>query len=207
MNNKIIFQNFIQEIINHNTAIGRTEIDNKILSIMNEIDREEFGGSYEDHPESIGFGQTISQPFIVALMTDLIKPQKDHKILEIGTGSGYQAAILAKLVAKVYTIERIKELAEKSKNLLKKLNLNNIEVFHHNGFFGLEEFAPYDSIIVTCAINEVPEGLLNQLKDNGKLVIPLGEDKDTQILTLITKKDQEIIAENVISVRFVPFIQ
>ena len=207
MNNKITSQSFIKDIINHNSAIGRAEINSKILSIMNEIDREEFGGSYEDQPESIGFGQTISQPFIVALMTDLIEPEQDHKILEIGTGSGYQAAILSKLVSKVYTIERIKELAEQSTNLLKKLNFNNIEVFHQNGFSGLEEFAPYDSIIVTCAINEVPKALLNQLKDSGKLIIPLANNKDSQILTLITKKNQEIIAENLIKVRFVPFIQ
>jgi len=152
----------------------------------------------------IGYGQTISQPYIVALMTQSLQLKENNKVLEIGTGSGYQAAVLAELVKDVYTIEIIKELADSAENRLNNLNYKNIRVKNADGYFGWEEEAPFDAIIITAAANHIPPPLLNQLKDKGKLIIPLGSTLSFQTLTLVTKKGDELETEFITGVRFVP---
>ncbi|UCG63280.1 MAG: protein-L-isoaspartate(D-aspartate) O-methyltransferase [Candidatus Zixiibacteriota bacterium] len=158
--------------------------------------------SYTDGPLPIGKDQTISQPYIVALMTELLDVDSTDKVLEIGTGSGYQAAILGELADSVFTIEIIPELAEQAEKLLEKLGYTNIFVRCGDGFVGWEEHAPYDGIIVTCAPTEIPEPLLTQLAEGGRLVIPVGTM--WQELILVTKTDGETRRESVIPVRFVP---
>ncbi|MCX7661635.1 MAG: protein-L-isoaspartate(D-aspartate) O-methyltransferase [Candidatus Omnitrophica bacterium] len=158
--------------------------------------------AYEDFPLPIGEAQTISQPYIVALMTELIEPQEYFRVLEIGTGSGYQAAVLAELVKEVYTIEILPSLAERAKNLLQRLGYKNVFVKCADGFFGWPEKAPFDAILVTCASSEVPPALLEQLKEGAKLVIPVG--KDYQVLKLLIKQKDKIIEKDILPVRFVP---
>lgn len=158
--------------------------------------------AYEDGPLPIGEDQTISQPYIVALMTDLLALDSTAKVLEIGTGSGYQAAVLAELADSVFTIEIIPELAERAEGLLADLGYTNIFVRCGDGFVGWEEHAPYDAVIVTCAPPEIPQPLLDQLRDSGRLVIPVGTL--WQELMLVTKIDNKISKESVIPVRFVP---
>lgn len=159
--------------------------------------------SYRDRPLPIGHGQTISQPYIVALMTQLANIKKGDRILEIGTGSGYQAAILARLGEEVYSVEIIPELARKSGDLLQELGYTNVDVRSGDGFKGWPEHAPFDCIIVTCAPSEIPEPLLQQLAAGGRLVIPVGEHR--QKLKLVQKgKDGEVEEKNIIPVRFVP---
>ena len=188
------------------------DIDNKkVLEVMNKVERHKFvpsnlvSDAYDDSPLPIGHGQTISQPYIVALMTQSLKVNENDKVLEIGTGSGYQAAVLAELVKQVYTIEIIKELANSSKNRLNKLNYTNVKVKHADGYFGWKEYAPFDAIIITAAANHIPPPLLKQLKDGGKLIIPLGSTLWFQTLTLVTKKGDELETEFITGVRFVPF--
>lgn len=159
--------------------------------------------SYEDHPVNIGYDQTISQPYIVALMTELLEPLTFHKILEIGTGSGYQAAILAELVKEVYSIEIIPELAEFAKKNIERLKYKNVFIKSGDGYFGWPQNAPFDGIIVTCAPDKIPKPLLNQLKINGKMVIPVG-DYPHQTLYLITKTSKGIEKKEIIPVLFVP---
>lgn len=142
--------------------------------------------AYEDHPIPIGYGQTISQPYMVALMTELLELEPEHRVLEIGTGSGYQAAVLAFLVDRVFTVERIPELAAKARDTLDKHGFVNVEVIVGDGSLGWPESAPYDRIIVTAAAPSVPKPLVEQLADDGKLVIPVG-DRDIQDLQLIHK--------------------
>ncbi len=184
--------------------------DEKVLEVMGKIQRHKFipsslmPQSYEDHPIPIGYGQTISQPYIVALMTQVLDVNENDKVLEIGTGSGYQAAVLSGLVKEVYTIEIIKELAEAAGERLSNLKYKNVEVKHADGYFGWQENAPFDAIIVTAASNHIPPPLLEQLKDNGKLVIPLGNIRTFQTLTIVTKKGNELETEFVTGVRFVP---
>ena len=162
--------------------------------------------AYENRPLSIGFGQTISQPYIVALMTDLLELEKSHRVLEIGTGSGYQAAILSPLVQEVYTIEIIPELYKRAKNILEKLKYKNITVLSGDGYYGHKKKAPYDRIIVTAASSHIPKNLLEQLKIGGKMVIPIGGAFQAQYLMLITKEnDKNFKQENILPVRFVPF--
>ena len=171
--------------------------DENVLDVMKKVLRHEFvpenmkNNAYEDKPLPIGYGQTISQPYIVALMTQSLELEEDDKVLEIGTGSGYQAAVMAELVEEVYTIEIIKELADAAKNRLNTLEYENIEVKHADGYFGWEEKAPFDAIIVTAAANHIPPPLLQQLKDGGKLIIPLGSTLRFQTLTIITKFGNE----------------
>lgn len=159
---------------------------------------------YGDHPLPIGYGQTISQPYIVALMTESLNISKGDKVMEIGTGSGYQAAVLAEISDEVYSIEIIYELAERARKNLSKLGYKNIKVKNADGYFGWEEYAPFDAIIVTAAANHVPPPLLEQLKDGGRLVIPLGETLRFQTLTLITKKGNETETRFITGCRFVP---
>ena len=185
--------------------------DKRVLAAMRKVERHKFVPqmlrdiSYTDSPLPIEGGQTISQPYIVALMTELLEIQGDEKVLEIGTGSGYQAAILAELCAHVYTIEILEPLATSAKKLLEELGYTNIGVKYGDGFLGWEEYAPYDGIIVTCAPLEVPQSLVEQLKDGGRLVIPVGSFY--QELKVIEKNDGKITTENIIPVRFVPMLR
>ena len=169
--------------------------------------------AYDDCPLPIGLGQTISQPYIVAFMTEQLEPAlenrsfRDMKILEIGTGSGYQAAILAYLGCEVYTIEFLEELALRVKNTLAAHNFNNANVKHGNGYLGWPEEAPFDAIIVTAAPPNIPEKLIEQLKEGGKMIIPVGEVHAVQLLKLITKKDKGFIERDLLPVRFVPMVE
>lgn len=188
---------------------NRDITDEKVLAAMEKVPRHKFmtqylGQAYEDRPIPIGYGQTISQPYIVALMTQILDIDENDKVLEIGTGSGYQAAVLAELVDKVYTIEIIKELAERVDQTIKRLGYKNIEVKNADGYFGWNEKGPFDAIIITAAANHIPLPLIEQLKDGGKLVIPLGSTTSFQTLTLITKKGNELETRFITGVRFVP---
>lgn len=184
--------------------------DKKVLDVMLKIKRHLFvdkglqGQAYADHPLPIGDGQTISQPYVVALMTESLKLKPTDRILEIGTGSGYQAAVLAELVKEVYTIEIRKGLADMAAKRLKELGYLNVKVKYGDGYFGWKEFAPFDAIIVTAAANHIPPPLIKQLKNNGRLVIPLGSTFYYQTLTLITKQDKELNTEQLGGVSFVP---
>lgn len=161
--------------------------------------------AYSDGPLPIGYGQTISQPYIVAYMTSVLKPEKTDKILEIGTGSGYQAAVLAEIADSVFTVEIVPELAARAEKLLKQLGYDNVWVKSGDGYFGWEEHAPYDKIIVTAAPEEVPQPLIDQLKEGGKMIIPVGGVYSYQYLILLEKKKGKVIEKTMLPVRFVPF--
>ena len=169
------------------------------------IPKEYEDEAYNDYPLPIGHGQTISQPYIVAYMTEVLKPGNKMKALEIGTGSGYQAAILAEIVSKVYTIEIVPELAKEADERLKKLGYKNIVCKYGDGYQGWPEFAPFDIIIVTAAAEKIPQPLIDQLAENGRLVIPVGAPSGVQELQLVTKKRGKIETKNLTFVRFVPF--
>lgn len=169
------------------------------------VPKEYLDEAYNDYPLPIGYGQTISQPYIVAYMTDVLRPAKGMKALEIGTGSGYQAAVLAEIVDKVYTIEIVPELAKESAVLLKKLGYENITCRYGDGYKGWEEHAPFDLIIVTAAAEAVPQPLVDQLAEGGRLVIPVGKPNAVQELQLITKRKNRIETKRLTFVRFVPF--
>jgi protein-L-isoaspartate(D-aspartate) O-methyltransferase len=161
--------------------------------------------AYDDGPMPIGYGQTISQPYIVAYMTQLVNPGPEDRVLEIGAGSGYQAAVLAEIVDKVYTIEIIPELGNQAKKLLENLNYDNVEVILGDGYFGHEKQAPYNAIVVTAAAEYIPPPLIAQLKDGGKMVIPVGSPFLVQTLMLVEKHGDKITTTNLMPVRFVPF--
>lgn len=161
--------------------------------------------AYDDNPLPIGYGQTISQPFIVAEMTQLLAPEKEFRILEIGTGSGYQAAVLGEIVKEVYTIEIVKELGAQAEKLMHKLGYSNVHVVIGDGYQGFEEKAPYDAIIVTAAAEEIPPPLVEQLKEGGKMIIPVGPASDVQHLVLLEKKKGKLLKTAGSPVRFVPF--
>lgn len=160
--------------------------------------------AYTDGPEPIGYGQTISQPFIVAYMTELVRPAKGKTALEIGTGSGYQAAILAEIVDTVYTIEIVPELARESSARLKILGYQNIVARYGDGYMGWSEHAPFDIILVTAATDHIPQPLIDQLAENGRLVMPVGDPSRVQQLILLTKRKGKIIETRLEPVRFVP---
>ncbi len=190
---------------------GRDITDPVVLSVMGKVPRQLFvarelqKSAYNDHPLPIAEGQTISQPYIVALMTQVLKIKPGEKVLEIGTGSGYQAAVLAEITDKVYTIEIRKPLAEEASVKLKELGYKNVKVKNADGYFGWEEYAPFDAIIVTAAANHIPPPLIKQLKNGGRLVIPLGSTTYYQTLTLVTKiKGDDLRVEHITSVAFVP---
>ena len=187
----------------------RQFLSEETLTAITEVPREEFvlkedrGLAFENIPLGIGFDQTISQPFMVALMTDLIAPAQDHIILEIGTGSGYHTAVLARLARWIYTIESIVPLAEQARLRLARLGYHNIEIKTGNGYGGWPEHAPYDGIVVTAAVTAVPDLLLDQLKPGGRLVVPVGPPGEKQELILISKTDNgRMIREPVLSVAF-----
>jgi protein-L-isoaspartate(D-aspartate) O-methyltransferase len=169
------------------------------------VPKEYENEAYGDYPLPIGYGQTISQPYIVAYMTEVVRPTEKKKALEIGTGSGYQAAVLAEIVDTVYTIEIIPELADESASLFKKLGYKNIVRKSGDGYNGWKEHAPFDIIIVTAAPNEIPKPLIDQLAENGRLVIPVGEPGAAQELILLVKKNGKIEKSRLTFVRFVPF--
>jgi protein-L-isoaspartate(D-aspartate) O-methyltransferase len=169
------------------------------------VPEEIIKNAYDDGALPIGHGQTISQPYIVAYMTSVLDPKPGQRILEIGTGSGYQAAVLSEIVGEVYTIEIIKELYLQSSKRLKNLGYKNIITKNADGYYGWKEFAPFDGIIVTAAAEFIPPPLLEQLKDNGKMIIPVGTVFHTQMLVLVEKMDKEIKTTNLLPVRFVPF--
>ena len=191
---------------------GRPAVrDERVLQAMGKVPRHEFvaasaqAESYGDHPISIGHGQTISQPYIVAFMTELLAPRAGHKVLEVGTGSGYQAAVLAELVAQVYTIEIVPPLAQQARETLAGLGYDNVTVRTGDGYVGWPEEAPFDRILVTAAPDHVPQPLLDQLRPGGRLVLPVGPVWHTQQLTLITKQQGGRLEQTeVMAVGFVP---
>ncbi len=184
--------------------------DNRVLMAMRKIKRhlfvpQEYADlAYKDNPLAIGEGQTISQPYIVALMTELAQLTGSEKVLEIGTGSGYQTAVLAELASEVYTIEILESLANRSKTLLSELGYQNIRFKCGDGYLGWPQHAPFDAIIVTCAPDKIPETLIEQLADNAKLVIPVGNL--WQELKVVKKTNNQIVTTDIISVRFVPML-
>jgi protein-L-isoaspartate(D-aspartate) O-methyltransferase len=193
-------------------SIGKDAFSDGVIKAMSTVPRHLFVppsrrySAYENRPLPIGFGQTISQPYIVALMTDLLQPQADHKVLEIGTGSGYQAAVLSGLVKEVYSIEIIDPLGQSADQVLKEQGYSNVSTRIADGYNGWPEQAPFDSIIVTAAISHIPPPLIRQLKNGGSMVIPVGTSFQTQQLTLV-RKDQNgaITTKQIIPVIFVPF--
>lgn len=182
-----------------------------VLDAMRKVPRHLFipkeyqDQAYNDYPLPIGYGQTISQPFIVAYMTEALKPGKKMKALEIGTGSGYQAAVLAEIVDQVFSIEIVPELAAESAERLIKMGYENITCRFGDGYQGWPEQAPFDIIIVTAAAEKIPQPLIDQLADNGRLIIPVGAPAAVQELILITKKNGKTIEKRLTYVRFVPF--
>lgn len=185
--------------------------DKNVLAAMARVPRHEFVpdehlfAAYDDRPLPIGYGQTISQPYIVALMTELLELKEDDKVLEIGAGSGYQAAILAELTKNVYTVEIIEELAAKAEKTLRALGYENVKFKIGDGFSGWEEESPFNAIIVTAAPEEIPPPLREQLAEGGRMVIPLGPPQGVQTLWKYTKKGGTLTTENHGLVRFVPF--
>ncbi|HZA37896.1 MAG TPA: protein-L-isoaspartate(D-aspartate) O-methyltransferase [Candidatus Baltobacteraceae bacterium] len=184
--------------------------DPRVLAAMNKVRRDEFvppnlkGSSYADQPLPIGYNQTISQPYIVAFMTEQLRLSPKDRVLEIGTGSGYQAAILAELAAEVYTIEIIEPLAKTAEATLQRLGYKNVHVKAGDGYKGWPEYAPFDAVIVTAAPDHVPQPLIDQLKEGGRMIIPVGSGLGFQQLHLLEKKNGKLQRRAVLPVRFVP---
>jgi protein-L-isoaspartate(D-aspartate) O-methyltransferase len=205
------FQNRRNEMV-CNQIISRGIADANTLQALRKVPRHLFVPensidlAYNDSPLAIGYDQTISQPYIVALMTEYSKPRKGKKVLEIGTGSGYQAAVLAEIVDSVYTIEIIPELAVRARERLAKLGYKNIIVKQGDGYIGWPDFAPFDIIIITAACDHIPQPLVEQLNENGRLIMPLGEPSEVQELILLEKRNGNIERKILNYVRFVPFI-
>lgn len=185
--------------------------DGRTLEAFGKVERHEFvlpefqDAAYGDHPLPIGEGQTISQPYMVAAMTECLGLTGDEKILEIGTGSGYQAAILAHLAKEVYSVERILPLAKKAESALRRLGINNVKIKVGDGTLGWDEYAPYDGIIVTAAAPKIPDEYMTQLKTGGKLVIPIGS-RFSQVLTRVEKKDGGVAVSEICGCVFVPLL-
>jgi protein-L-isoaspartate(D-aspartate) O-methyltransferase len=191
---------------------GRGVKDRAVLEAMRKIPRHLFvdesmkGRAYGDHPVPIGEGQTISQPYVVAWMTEALNLKASDRVLEIGTGSGYQAAVLAEIVKEVYTIEIRKGIKEKATQLLDELGYKNIKTKYADGYFGWEEYGPFDAIIITASANHIPPPLIRQLREGGRLIIPLGSTLYFQTLTLLTKNNDELEMIQMGGVAFVPMI-
>lgn len=185
--------------------------DESVLKAMSSVKRHVFvpqnqiAEAYDDRPLPIGYGQTISQPFIVAYMTEVIKPRPHFKALEIGTGSGYQAAVLAEIIKDVYTIEIVPELGNSAARRLETLGYKNIKTKVADGYYGWKENGPFDAIMVTAAAEYIPPPLLEQLKEGGKMIIPVGSPFMTQTLMLVEKKKGKAITKSLMPVVFVPF--
>lgn len=196
------------------SRLGWGALSDEVLTALNQVPREQFVPeesryrAWENRPLPIGYQQTISQPFIVAIMTQLLNPKENHRVLEVGTGCGYQAAVLSCLVERVYSIEVIPELTRESERRLKNLGYNNISLRCGDGYSGWPESAPFDGIIVTAGTALVPEPLLAQLKVGGRMVIPIGPTHETQMLKAFTKVNEHTVdIKDIIPVVFVPFIK
>jgi protein-L-isoaspartate(D-aspartate) O-methyltransferase len=189
---------------------GRDIADPQVLEIMGRIPRHLFvekslqKQAYADHPLPIGEGQTISQPYIVALMTQILQIKRGEKVLEIGTGSGYQAAVLAELTDQVFSIEIREKLTRAASKVLKDLGYGRVRLKTGDGYFGWEEHAPFDAVLVACAANHIPPPLIKQLKEGGRLILPLGSTTYFQTLTLVTKKGGQTDVQHLSGVAFVP---
>lgn len=190
---------------------GKSELDPRVMAAMARVARHEFvpesvrDRAYENRPLPIGQGQTISQPYIVALMTDLLELGDDAVVLDIGTGSGYQAAIVAEIAARVYSIEIIPELGHEARARLKRLGYDNVEVRIGDGFYGWPEKAPFDGILVAAAVDEIPQPLIDQLKTGGRLILPQGDPARSQDLVVLEKMETgKLVRRSIIPVRFVP---
>ena len=188
--------------------LGRAALNARVIEVMAKIPRHEFVPvelrpyAYLNRPLPVGWGKTISQPFIIALMTDLLEPQSNDVVLEVGAGVGYQAAILAELVHQVYNVERIEELAQHANRRLRRLGYRNIEVRTGNGYYGWPEHAPFDKIIVTAAPDLIPPPLLAQLKPGGRMVIPAGITDDQQLMLVEKAENGKLVTRNILPVRF-----
>ncbi len=209
-----MIQDIESEVAFTRHMIGRNHLDPGVMEAMREVPREEFVppelryAAFENGPLPIGHGQTISQPYIVALMTDLLKLDTGCRVLEIGTGSGYQTAILSCLCEMVYTVEVLPELSDAAKRMFDKLGYDNIRLRVANGYEGWPEHAPYDGIMVTAAATYIPPALTEQLKPGGRLVIPVGRPYHHQELMLVEKDPQgEIHSRDIIGVAFVPMVE
>jgi protein-L-isoaspartate(D-aspartate) O-methyltransferase len=202
------FANQRQQMVQRQ-LMARGVKDARVLAAMAKVPREEFvtpdsrAASYEDGPLAIGYAQTISQPYIVAFMTEQLRPKPSDRVLEVGTGSGYQAAILAELVSEVYSIEIVEPLAKNAEATLQRLGYKNVHLKIGDGYKGWPETAPFDAIIVTCAPDKVPQPLVDQLKDDGRMIIPVG-DRFAQQLYLLEKKNDQLKQSATLPVRFVP---
>lgn len=189
---------------------GRDITDPQVLNAMMKVKRQKFIPdeychlAYHDAPIQIGKGQTISQPYIVALMTQSLKLKKDEKVLEIGTGSGYQAAVLSEITKQVYSVEIIPELARKASETLSALGYNNVNIKTGDGYKGWPEHAPFDAIIITAAIDHIPQPLIDQLKEGGRIILPQGDPKYYQLLNIIYKIKGKLHSKTITGVRFVP---
>ena len=187
--------------------------DQAVLRAMDDVPREHFVApdclevAYSDHALPIACGQTISQPYVVAYMTEQLAVQPQHRVLEIGTGSGYQAAVLSRLVREVVSIERYRTLAEAARNRLRTLGYDNVEVVVGDGLVGVPARAPYDRIIITAAAENIPEVLLEQLAESGVMLVPLGPHDGTQEIVKLTKTNEGVVREDLIGVRFVPLLR
>jgi protein-L-isoaspartate(D-aspartate) O-methyltransferase len=191
--------------------LNRRQLDARVMAAIGSVPREEFVRpddrdlAYENRPLPIGYGQTISQPYIVAVMTDLVEPARGCRALEVGTGSGYQAAVLSRLCEKVYTLEIIEPLARQARERLARLNYANVEVRSGDGYYGWPEAAPFDVIVVTAVASHVPPPLLEQLRPGGHMVLPVGTRFTTQQLVLVSKRpDGHVTTRQLLPVAFVP---
>ncbi len=204
-----------REIMVRDQIRARGVQDEKVLRVMREVPRHLFvpphlrAAAYQDKPLPIGNGQTISQPYMVALMTELLQPQPEDAVLEIGTGSGYQAAVVSRLARQVYSIEIVPRLGLAAERLLERLGFANVRVRIGDGYLGWPEYAPFDGILVTAAPPEIPAALTAQLKRGGRMVVPVGKAGETQKLMVLEKSEtsDHIVRRTVISVRFVPMVK
>lgn len=199
------------DVIRTSAYLQQSQLDERVLDAMNKVPRHEFvpddqrSSAYENRPLPIGNGQTISQPYIVAVMTDLLKPQPTDRVLEVGTGSGYQAAVLAELVDQVYSIEIIAKLADQAASNLKRAGYSSVHSRIDDGYYGWESAAPFDGIVVTAVASHIPPPLIKQLKPGGRMIIPVGTPFMAQYLMLVTKDaDENITTRQILPVRFVP---
>jgi len=191
--------------------LEKDDLDEKVITALNTVPRHEFvprylqSAAYENRPLPIGHGQTISQPYIVAIMTQLLKVGENDRVLEIGTGSGYQIAVLAELVKKAYSIEIIEPLGNEAKDRLQRLGYGNIELKIGDGYYGWEEHAPFDAIMVTAAASHIPPPLIRQLKPGGRMLVPVGSRFTVQELLLVEKNENgEVSTRQLLPVAFVP---
>jgi len=208
-------RNLISQIIDDTSQTyqwtGINHLDDRVLEAIGEVPRERYvpkeyvNYAKQNVPLGIGYGQTISQPFIVALMTELLQPRPDHVVLEVGCGSGYQASILSLLVDQVYSVEIVPQLAEMASSRLSELGYHNVQVKRGDGWYGWLEHGPYDGILVAAVTEHIPPQLIEQLRPGGRLVIPVGEKQGDQQLVVATKTDRGLEKRQVLPVRFVPF--